>query len=210
MALQPCPECGHQISEKATTCPHCGAPLLASPPPVLVVKSKSNPWVIGAIVVLLVIIAIPVLGSILQALFRASAEAKPSAKATVTQSNAKQVLIAIHMYAGDYYDYLPPLHDRENLKQLVYPYLHTNDVWETSNPNGGTLLVNPNLSCESLTNIVDLENTVILYDSKDWPAGMGRCYGFADGSSRMERDPKNLSWGLPGRDAIPSGFYDAN
>lgn len=25
MALQPCPECGREISTTATSCPHCGA-----------------------------------------------------------------------------------------------------------------------------------------------------------------------------------------
>ena len=27
MALQPCPECGREISGKARVCPHCGHPL---------------------------------------------------------------------------------------------------------------------------------------------------------------------------------------
>lgn len=26
MALRPCPECGKEVSDKAPTCPHCGAP----------------------------------------------------------------------------------------------------------------------------------------------------------------------------------------
>lgn len=31
MALIACPECGKQISDKAPTCPHCGAPALSAP-----------------------------------------------------------------------------------------------------------------------------------------------------------------------------------
>ena len=31
MAIQTCRECGHQVSTKAITCPHCGAPGPASP-----------------------------------------------------------------------------------------------------------------------------------------------------------------------------------
>jgi hypothetical protein len=29
MALKPCPDCGHEVSERAPTCPKCGAPLRA-------------------------------------------------------------------------------------------------------------------------------------------------------------------------------------
>lgn len=32
MALQPCPECGHQVSHRATNCPDCGAPIGTSSP----------------------------------------------------------------------------------------------------------------------------------------------------------------------------------
>jgi RNA polymerase subunit RPABC4/transcription elongation factor Spt4 len=33
MSLIECEDCGKEISDKATTCPGCGAPTLASPPP---------------------------------------------------------------------------------------------------------------------------------------------------------------------------------
>lgn len=36
MALIACPECKREISDKATACPHCGCPIVASPPPVMV------------------------------------------------------------------------------------------------------------------------------------------------------------------------------
>lgn len=31
MALAPCPECGHEVSDKAAACPHCGAPVAQQP-----------------------------------------------------------------------------------------------------------------------------------------------------------------------------------
>jgi len=30
MALHPCQECGHQVSDRATACPDCGAPIRAA------------------------------------------------------------------------------------------------------------------------------------------------------------------------------------
>ena len=33
MALMNCPECGHQVSDQAFTCPHCGRPLRTGPLP---------------------------------------------------------------------------------------------------------------------------------------------------------------------------------
>ena len=36
MALIPCPECQQQVSDKASSCPHCGNPLKASVSPVSV------------------------------------------------------------------------------------------------------------------------------------------------------------------------------
>lgn len=42
MALIKCPECGKMISDKALTCPQCGAPIaLAMPIPVTFVRPKS-------------------------------------------------------------------------------------------------------------------------------------------------------------------------
>jgi len=32
MALIKCPDCGHEVSDRAPTCPNCGAPIAAQPP----------------------------------------------------------------------------------------------------------------------------------------------------------------------------------
>lgn len=47
MALILCKECGREISDAATTCPHCGAPVKPSVP----VKSNSKTYMVIAIVV---------------------------------------------------------------------------------------------------------------------------------------------------------------
>ncbi len=60
MALTKCRECGGQISDKAASCPHCGAPVnTPKPQPVKVVeqppKSSHSPWFIGIIVVSIIL-----------------------------------------------------------------------------------------------------------------------------------------------------------
>src|SRR5262249_31044857 len=34
MAIIPCRECAHQVSDQAASCPSCGAPIAAPPPPI--------------------------------------------------------------------------------------------------------------------------------------------------------------------------------
>ena len=47
MTVSPCKECGNEVSSKAKTCPHCGAPI----------KRRSNivPWLAFAIVIAVVV-----------------------------------------------------------------------------------------------------------------------------------------------------------
>lgn len=53
MALMNCPECGGQVSDKATACPHCGAPITTTslapdsktpPPQVVKVERTGAAW----------------------------------------------------------------------------------------------------------------------------------------------------------------------
>lgn len=59
MSLVPCPECGHQISTKATSCPNCGEPIVLTPQRFArdLVGSQATPrWGrIGAVIVFAVI-----------------------------------------------------------------------------------------------------------------------------------------------------------
>ncbi len=45
MALTNCPECGHQVSDKAYACPSCGYPLAAQPG----AKGSQWPAVVGGV-----------------------------------------------------------------------------------------------------------------------------------------------------------------
>ena len=47
MALILCKECGREISDAATTCPHCGAPVKPSVP----VKSNTKTYMVSALLI---------------------------------------------------------------------------------------------------------------------------------------------------------------
>jgi endogenous inhibitor of DNA gyrase (YacG/DUF329 family) len=61
MALIACAECGKEISDKASTCPHCGAPVIKAsankygPPGT---KSKTSPWPAAISIAILAVIAV--------------------------------------------------------------------------------------------------------------------------------------------------------
>jgi hypothetical protein len=42
MALVPCPECGSEVSDKASSCPKCGLPLASAPREVLIHVGRSG------------------------------------------------------------------------------------------------------------------------------------------------------------------------
>ncbi len=59
MALIQCKECGHEISDAATSCPHCGAPVKPSTP----VKSNTKTYMVSALLLGIVAILIAVANS---------------------------------------------------------------------------------------------------------------------------------------------------
>ena len=65
MALVSCQECGKEISDKAASCPHCGAPqggAVAQPIPVVVTEVKKGSgvwkWILGIPVALFVVVMV--------------------------------------------------------------------------------------------------------------------------------------------------------
>lgn len=68
MALQPCPECGSQVSSLAASCPSCGCPASAAKAPAAGKSKKSKPaghvgTVPGCLVILLTFVGIAVVAS---------------------------------------------------------------------------------------------------------------------------------------------------
>lgn len=61
MALTTCPECSKEISDKAVTCPHCGAPFVAAAPADTAEPEKSGSvwkWIVGVPVGLFVLMMV--------------------------------------------------------------------------------------------------------------------------------------------------------
>lgn len=58
MAMTHCRECGKDISDQASACPHCGAPRVAAAQPAAIAPRRStNPWmIIGWIVLALILL----------------------------------------------------------------------------------------------------------------------------------------------------------
>lgn len=83
MALIKCPECEGQLSDKATTCPHCGYSQTTKKPipkPLPPIKKESKQYGCGTIILLLVVVAI------FYSLFDTSERTKPVASKPPTQA----------------------------------------------------------------------------------------------------------------------------
>jgi len=111
---------------------------------------------------------------------QASSEA---AARSVTISNAKQLALAMHLYATDWDDLMPYAQSSKTVRAVIYPYVKNESVFATRNPKGGELVFNLALGGVSLEALDRSSEIVLLYDSRDWPDG-SRVAGFADGHVR--------------------------
>ena len=59
MALITCEECGDKVSDKASSCPHCGVPLRPSPVKVVREKKKRNGGFAWLVIIIVAIIVLP-------------------------------------------------------------------------------------------------------------------------------------------------------
>lgn len=207
MALRPCPECGHQVSDLAQACPSCGAPFVHATAPV---KKQSSPWVVILIVILSVCVVGPIV-VVLGTTLPVTRGAKDAAKRAAQISNTKQISLAIAMYVADFDDLGPALSDTVRLKSQLWPFLRTDELWKPFNPNGGEIRGNKNLSGFPVFELPEQPRTVIVYETKKWPNDRGRIVGFADSHVQIVKDESDLIWeaenplGLPTRWVDPFG-----
>jgi len=109
--------------------------------------------------------------------------AQASAKAA-TVSNLKQVALGMIMYTSDYDDVFPYPQSTKAVQYVTYPYLKDAKVWKTLNPNGGEIRFNMALGGVSASAIESPAETVLFYETKDWPEG-GRVVAFTDGHVKI-------------------------
>ncbi|MBS1721978.1 MAG: hypothetical protein JSS66_03105 [Armatimonadetes bacterium] len=98
-------------------------------------------------------------------------------------SHAKQLGMALQIYAQDYDDVLPYAQGTKAVQFVTYPYVKNIDVWKTMNPNGSDFRFNIAVGGSSLPAIDLPAETVMFFESKPWPDGT-RLVTFLDGHAR--------------------------
>lgn len=201
-----CPECGHDVSDIAISCPSCGlplgAPVDASIPPIGAQYTQPYPIfepprkTIGPLTVIVIIFTILVtivivLAAILYPIF---ASAKSAAKRTATLTNVKQVGNGLALYLSDNDDVYPMrLRTNNDLREFTMPYTKNEAAFVSANPNGGDILPNSRLEKLSFTEIVDQNNTVAVFEEMQWSQG-GKCYGFVDTHVKFLRSEDRITF----------------
>ena len=108
----------------------------------------------------------------------------PNSEQAKTVENAKQLSIAMIMYAGDNDDILPYVQDTKAAYYVTHPYVKNSSVMKTHNPNGGMLRFNMGIAGVAMTSIEEPANTPMYYDSNAWPDG-SRVVAFTDSTTRV-------------------------
>jgi prepilin-type processing-associated H-X9-DG protein len=107
--------------------------------------------------------------------------ARTSRTKAMTMSNMKQVGLAAIMYSADCDDRLPlQLGSARQVKPVLLPYIRNEQIFTTLNPNGGEFLGNAKINGMSLMEVDKPAETVLFYESNDWPDGR-RVVCYADG-----------------------------
>jgi hypothetical protein len=107
--------------------------------------------------------------------------AELAAAKSATMNHAKQLGLAMQLYATDWDDVLPYAQSSKTVRAVIYPYVKDVSTFETRNPNGGELVFNLALGGASTASVPTDE--VLLYDSRAWPDG-SRVVAYADGRAR--------------------------
>jgi len=107
-------------------------------------------------------------------------------KFSASISNAKQLALVTLEYLADYDDRFPQAyHTNEDLKQALHPYIDNERTFQSINPDGSVFLGNSVLEDRLLSDVADKDNSVLLFDSKDWAKFDGRHCAFADGHAKF-------------------------
>ncbi len=206
MAMTKCSECGHDVSDKAVSCPSCGMPF--GPPTQHFVPPPNSPYAqpygtvdpprksMSALTIILIIFGIMGFGVIVLAaiLFPVFSQAKMAAKKTATLSNVKQLGTGLAIYMSDFDDVYPFRFGSNNdLKEFLMPYIKSEERFTSFNPNGGEILPNSQLQKFSASAVMDTRDTVTLFEAKEWPQE-GKCYGFVDTHAQFLKSEDGITF----------------
>lgn len=111
--------------------------------------------------------------------------AKQSVDQAATLSNIKQLALGTLIYENDYDDLMPLAQSTAQVAKEIEPYIKTETVWKTLNPNGGRILFNTNLSAVNSSSIPDPAKTPMFFEQNAWPDGR-RAVAYTDGHAKLE------------------------
>jgi prepilin-type processing-associated H-X9-DG protein len=95
-------------------------------------------------------------------------------------SNVKQAALGMMMYMADYDEQIPYVQSTKSAIGVVRPYLKSDSVWTTFNPNGNRVLMAMNLAGVSFDEVESPSETPFLYEERAWPDG-SRIVAYFDG-----------------------------
>jgi hypothetical protein len=156
------------------------------PPTVQQPKKSSTLWIIlivlgvGLCFVAIIFAAI---------LFPVFSQARQTALRSATLSNAKDISLAVLMYATDYDNVLPPAFaTTEDLRSSVAAYSTMELDFTSKNPDGGEFLPNSLLQGVDTMFVFDPTQAVLVYESLQWKWKNGRVVAYLDGSALFVED----------------------
>jgi ribosomal protein L40E len=182
MAMTTCLECNSALPSDAESCPTCGHPLPRPKKP------------INAVNVVSVVVVCLGCGLLCNYLYRLFVSVQVSATKTAPLSNVKKIGTGLALYIMDNDDLYPSsFGSNQALKEVLRPYLKSDELFISYNPNGSVLLPNQQLQSYLLTKVVDEKNTVTIYESNEWPEG-GKYYGFVDTHAGFLRSEEGIKF----------------
>lgn len=155
-----------------------------TPPPMQQPAKKSN----ALLIILLIVgaggcVIVAVLAAILFPVF---SQARIAAQRTATMRQAKDISMALAMYAVDNGDHMPHLFATTmDLSMATASYAPPGVLdYVSKNPEGGEFLPNPRAQGLDINTVLYPGDSVIVYDSQAWPRDGGRVVGLFDTSAR--------------------------
>lgn len=97
------------------------------------------------------------------------------------------------MYQADHDDKYPVnFSTNSEMSEVLFPYTKNDAIFLTINPEGGEMVPNEQLEGINAAEIMSMVDTVMLFETKDWPGG-GRNFAFTDGHAKYFRNGSDPS-----------------